>query len=223
MLHRSRALVALFPLFAFTACDDDPAGPPADQATVRFANATTVGIDVNNGGAAAGSNLGFAGTTGCLAVNTSGAASTSLAFHQAGGGSVMVGFSQNFATGGEYTVIAYPGFTGTVQFMTLDDAGYAAVSGQGGVRVVNAAPGSGNLVLWLDGEVVGSAGGTAYGSASSFANVAAGTRSFTITSGGATVATTGAYAVTAGGTHTLVIAPPATGSSELQTFLVSGC
>lgn len=223
MLHRSRALVALFPLFAFTACDDDPTGPRADQATVRFANATSSGIDVNNGGTNAGSNLGFAGSTGCLYVNTSGAAETSLEFRAAGSTNLMVGFSQNFAAGGNYTVIAYPGFTGNTQFMTLDNSGFTATTGQAGVRVVNAAPGSGNLVLRVDGTVVGPTGGVAYGSASTFTNVAAGTDSFTLTSGGATVATTDAVALTAGTTHTIVVAPPAPGTSQLRTFLVRGC
>lgn len=223
MLHRSRALVALFPLFAFTACDDDPTGPGPDQATVRFANATSAGIDVDNGDATAGTNLGFAGTTGCLYVNTTGQAGTSLEFREAGSATLMVGFSQNFAAGGDYTVIAYPGFTGNAQFMTLDNSGYTAVSGQAGIRVVNAAPGSGSLILRLDGEVVGPAGGVAYGSASAFANVTAGTETFTITSGGTTVATTDALTLTAGGTHTLVVAPPAPGTSELRTFLVRGC
>ena len=63
------------------------------------------------------------------------------------------------------------------------------------------------------------------GAGSSFISVPAGTSQIRLTSTGLTtvVLDVGSQAFTAGQTMTLVIAPPATGSTTLRAFLIPNC
>jgi hypothetical protein len=232
MFQRSRALAALLPLLILAgACDDnddDVTGVGNNStATVRFINATNTNIDVSNAGSvgSANGNLGFGISTSCMTVNTSG---TGLQFNQAGTTTAIPGFASTFTSGGNYTVIAYPG-TGTTgtQFVTFNNAGFTPNTGQAGLRIVNAASGSGSLFVLGNASVLGGATtGVGFGTAGNFMSVNAGTQAITFNTGTGTAtvpSNAGNMTFVAGQNYTLVVAPAATGSTTLRTFLVTGC
>ena len=226
MSHRSRAIIALFPLFAIAACGSDDteiAGINAGNATVRFINATNSSIDVSNGGtvASGNGNIAFGGNSSCMTVNTSG---TGLVFNQPGTTTAIPGFTQSLASGGNYSVIAYPSSTGT-QFIAVSNGGFTPTSGQAGVRIFNAASTIGSIVALNNGTALGTGTGVSYGTAGGFMNVPSGSQTITFNTGTGTttIATTAALNFTAGQNYTLVVAPAATGSNTLRTFLVAGC
>ena len=229
MLFRSRAMLALLPLFVLAACGDDDSdvtGTNPSTATVRFINATNTGVDVSNAGTVGtgSGNIAFGGSSSCLTVSTSGTSGTGLAFNQPGTTTAIPGFTQNFTTGGNYTVIAYPSSTGT-QFATISNSGFTPTTGQAGVRIFNAAATSGNLVALGNGTALGTGAGVSYGNAGGFMNVNAGSQAITFNTGTGTTtaANAGTLSFTAGQNYILVVAPAATGSTTLRTFLVPTC
>jgi hypothetical protein len=229
MLHRSLAILALVPLTLIAACGDkdDVGGIVTTNATVRFINATGSNIDVSNAGTvgSGNGNLAFGTSSACTSVNTSGTSGSGLSFNQAGTSTSIPGFTQSFASSGNYSVVAYPGTGGTTQFLTINNGGFTANSGQAGLRIVNAASGSGNLIALGDGTALGTGSGVGFGASGNFMNVNAGSQALTFNTGTgtSTAANAGNITFTAGQNYTLVIAPPATGSTTLRTFLVSGC
>jgi len=225
MLYRSLALAALVPLCLLAACggDDDINSPNVSVATVRFINATNTTIDVSNAGtvASGNGNLAFGGSSTCMTVRTTG---TALAFTQAGTTTAIPGFTPSFNANGNFTVVAIPTSTGT-QFLTLDNSAFTATSGQAGLRIVNAASGSGSIIALGGGAVLGSGVGVPFGTGGSFISVAAGPQAITFNTGTGTttVANAGTLNLTAGQNYTLIVAPAAVGSTALRTFLVPGC
>jgi len=109
--------------------------------------------------------------------------------------------------------------------LTVNNSGFTANTGQAGLRIVNAASGSGNLVALGGGTALGTGTGVGFGSAGSFMNVNAGSQAVTFNTGTgtSTAANAGTLSFVAGQNYTLVVAPAATGSTTLRTFLVSGC
>jgi hypothetical protein len=225
MLHRSLAVAALIPFCLLAGCNDDDSttGVNTSTATVRFINATNTTIDVSNAGTVAtgNGNLAFGASSTCMKVNTTG---TGLTFSQAGTTTPIPGFTPSFNTNGNFTVVAIPTSTGT-QFLTLDNSGFTATAGQAGLRVVNAASGTGSIVALGGGTVLGTGTGVPFGTGGSFISVAAGSQAITFNTGTgtATVANAGTLNLTAGQNYTLVVAPAAAGSTALRTFLVTGC
>ena len=229
MFHRSRAIIALLPVFALAACgsdDTDVTGINNSTATVRFINATNSNIDVSNAGtvASGNGNIAFGGNSSCMTVNISGTSGTGLVFNQPGTTTAIPGYTQSLASGGNYSVIAYPSSTGT-QFITVSNSGFTPTSGQAGLRVFNAASTIGSIVALNNGTVLGTGTGVSYGTAGAFMNVPSGSQTITFNTGTGTttIATTSALNFTAGQNYTLVVAPAATGSNTLRTFLVQGC
>jgi hypothetical protein len=228
MQQTLRATLALLALCGAAACgsnDDDVTGTKS-TATVRFINATNSNIDVSNAGSVAtgNNNLGFGAFSSCMSVNTAGTTGTGLAFNQPGTTTAIPGFTQNLATGGNYTVIAYPSSTGT-QFITVSNSGFTPSSGQAGLRVFNAASTIGSVVALGNGTTLGTGAAVSYGNAGAFVNVPAGSQTITFNTGTgtSTIANAGALSFTAGQNYTLVVAPAATGSNTLRTFMVAGC
>ena len=109
--------------------------------------------------------------------------------------------------------------------LTVNNSGFTANSGQAGLRIINAASGSGNLVALGGGTALGTGTGVGFGTAGSFMNVNAGSQAITFNTGTgtSTAANAGTLNFTSGQNYTLVVAPAATGSTALRTFLVSGC
>jgi len=222
------AALALLSVCALAACgsSDDVTGANSSTATVRFINASTQNIDVSNAGSVAtgNNNLAFGANSSCMTVNTSGNSGTGLAFNQPGTTTAIPGFTQSFAAGGNYTVIAYPSSTGT-QFITLNNSGFTPTSGQAGLRVFNAASTVGSVVALNNGTALGTGAGVSYGSGGAFMNVPSGSQTITFNTGTGTttIANTGSLSFTAGQNYTLVVAPAATGTNTLRTFMVAGC
>ena len=229
----SRSILRLtlaIPLLALAACgddDDDDLTGTGNTATVRFVNATGTSYDAAlNGTVGTGSgNLGFGGSTSCMTLN---ATTPGLTFRNAGTTTTVSGFTPNFQRGGSYTVVAVPGTGGTTQFITLPSTNTPA-SGQAGVRVFNAAQGFGNFDVHVTapGAALGTANATnvTTGNASSWFNTSGGTSQVRFaTAGTQNVALNfGNQNFTAGQNATIVIAPPAAGSTTLRAFMVPNC
>jgi hypothetical protein len=126
-------------------------------------------------------------------------------------------------------VIAYPGTAGTTLFATLSNA-FTPSSGQGGMRVFNAAGPGTSYDIYVSAPGAASATAVAnnvgFGSGSSYFNVAAGaTQQVRITNAGTQpiVLDAGNRNFTAGQNVTLVIAPPLNGSPAPRAFYATGC
>jgi hypothetical protein len=225
MPYRSLVFAAVVPFCLLAGCngDDNDTTGTVSVATVRFINVTGTNIDVSNAGVVAtgNGNLGFGANSACIAVATTG---TGLAFTQAGTTTVIPGFTPNFVAGGNFTVIAFPTTTGT-QFAVIDNSTFTPTSGQAGLRIFNAASGSGSLVVLGGGTALGTGTGVAFGTAGAFINVNAASQAITFNTGSGTtvVANAGTLSFTAGQRYTLVVAPAAAGSTTLRTVLVTGC
>lgn len=222
MRYRGLALLVVLPLALFSACSDSSNGPD-DKATVRFVNATNANIDVANAGVVGtgNGNVAFGGSSACMLVSTK---RDDLAFRQAGTTTAIAGFTQDFSEGDNFTVVAFPSGAST-SFATVSNGSFTATSGQAGLRVFNAASGSGNLVAMIGTTALGTGSGVAFGTAGGFMSVPSGTQTiiFNTGAGTSTVASTGSVNLTAGQNFTLVVAPPSSGSTSLRTFLVGGC
>jgi hypothetical protein len=226
MLRRWFISLTLLSFCALIACDDSTG--TGGNATIRFVNATNSSLDLATGGTVAtgSSNLGFSGSGTCITVN---ALSPDIDVRQAGTtNSVSSTFTPIFAAGNSYIVVAYPGFGGATQYANIGTS-VAPTAGQAGLRVTNLAAGSGAFDVYVTapGAALGTASSTniGFGTTSGLISVAPGTELIRLTTAGTqTVAlNAGNQTFTAGQNAVLVIAPPATGTTALRTFLVSAC
>jgi hypothetical protein len=229
MQFRILALALLASSVTLAACGGDSVtGTDANNATVQFINATGSSLDVAQGGTVATGNgaLSYGTTSLCIATDAS---SSNLAVRLTGTSTPLAGFTPAFQAGGNYTVIAYPGAPGVIQFATVSNA-FTPSAGQGGLRVFNAAVAGASYDVYVSAPGAASATAAAnnigYGSGSSYFNVVAGTaQQVRITNAGSqtVVLDVGSRTFTTGQNVTLVIAPPLTGSPAPQAFYVNGC
>jgi hypothetical protein len=139
----------------------------------------------------------------------------------------LSGFAPTLTAGTSYTIVAYPGASSTA-FVTLNDT-FTPTSGQAGLRVINATTSTTGFDVFVTpvGAVLGTAttANVAAGASSSFVSVPAGAQQIRITNTGSTsvLLDLGSQTLTAGKNATLVIAPPAAGSTTPRAFLVTGC
>jgi hypothetical protein len=229
MNTRILSLVLVTPIVLATACgddinDDNTVTGTTNTATVRFVNATgNSNLSVaNNGVVATGNgNLAFGAGSSCMVVNTT---SPNLTFTNATTGATISGFTPVFTSGGNNTVVAFTDANGNTQFATLDNT-FTPTSGSAGLRIFNAANGSGSVVVNGNGTALGTGSGVAFGTNGSFFSVPAGTQTITFNTGTGTntIANVGSMTFTAGQNQTLILAPAATGSTTLRTFTTNGC
>jgi hypothetical protein len=229
MKTRTLAAVALAPMLALAACDDVELNNPTttnSTATIRFVNATGTSLDVaENGLVASGNgNLMYGGASSCFTVNAN---DPQLSIRNAGTSTTLSGLTTNFTNGGVYTILAYPGASGTTQFAVLP-TNYTPATGQAGLRIFNASTGTYDVYTAASGAsfVTPSVTSIGTGTTSTWFDVAPGANAqLRLSTAGTTTSalTLGNLTWTAGQAQTLVIAPPATGSTTLRTFLVSGC
>lgn len=224
-------VAALFaPTLALTACDGSlsTGTTNSNNATVRFVNATSTSLDIASNGAVSSGNgaLGYGNSSSCITVD---ATSSGLAVRQTGTSVALAGFTPTFQIGGNYTVIAYQGAVGAIQFATVSNA-YTPATGQGGLRVFNAgAVGSSyDVYVTAPGAALGtsSVNNIGVGSGSSYFNVnATSAQEIRITNAGSPTVLVDVPSQTfvSGQNATLVIAPPVTGAPVPRVFLVSGC
>jgi hypothetical protein len=229
MQLRTLALALVASSVTIAACGgDDVTGTDANHATVQFINATAVSLDVAQGGTVATGNgaLSYGTTSLCIVTDAS---NSDLAVRQTGTSTPLTGFTPAFQAGGNYSVIAYPGAPGVIQFGTVSNA-FTASAGQGGLRVFNAAGAGTSYDVYVSAPGASSATAGANnvgnGSGSSYFNVAAGTaQQVRITNAGTqtVVLDVGNRTFTPGQNVTLVITPPLAGSPEPRSFYVAGC
>jgi hypothetical protein len=197
------------------------------NATIRLANATNNALDLLQGTSVltGGGNLAFGTSSACSSVN---AATPGLTIRQTGTTTALPGFTPTLVVGTSYTIIAYPGAS-AVQFATLTNT-FTPVAGQAGLRVFNVTGGATGYDVFVTASgatlTTPTIANAISGTASSFVSVPAGSSQIRVTATGTTtpiVLDLGAQSFTAGQNATLVIAPPAAGSTTLRGFLVPAC
>lgn len=225
MYRRSLAFLASSSLVVLTACssDADVTGTNSGTAMVRFVNATNSSINVvSNGVVGAGnSSIVFGGSSSCVTVSS---ANPGITITNSATNGAIGTFTPSFASGGNYTVVAYTDATGATQFATLSNT-FTPTTGQSGLRVFNAAAGSGGVVVLSNGTVMNSGTTTAFGSGGSFFSIPAGAQTFTFNTGTGTTpfANSGSVTLVAGQNNTIVLGPPAIGTTALRSFIATGC
>lgn len=193
-----------------------------DAATVRFVNATATPLDLATGGvvSAANANIPPGSGVGCFAVDDP--TTPSLTVRQAGATTDLSGFAPTFARGAAYTVVAYPGPSGFVQFISVT-TGAIPATGRGALRVINGSAGLGVVDVYVTtpAATLGTpnAIGIGFGGASSALDVSAGTVQVRLTNSGSTavVFDAGNQLLEAGRSYTLVV------SSATAVILVPDC
>lgn len=197
------------------------------NATVRLINATDAALSLNDSGTAltGASNVAFGAASSCASVPVAGAA---LSVTQSGAATPLGGFAPTLTAGSSTSFVAYPNATGGVQFATLGNA-FTPATGQAGLRVFNATGAATGYDVFVTAAGAPLATATVSnvlsGTPTSFQSVTAGAQQVSITSTGSTtvVIDLGAQTLTAGQNYTLVIAPPASGSTTPRAFLITGC
>lgn len=199
-----------------------------DTATLRFVNATDQSVDVVNHGitVAENSGVGFGQVSNCIAVKPG---DLELVFVRSGVSTALGGtFAPSLEAGHDYTVVAYAGAGGAVQYAVLPSE-FTPAAGQAGVQVVNAAAGSASQDVYVGppGASLGTAAasGVAAGSASAFFGVPGGAQRVRFADAGSSTVglDAGSPSFTAGSNYTLVYAAPAAGSTAARAFLVTNC
>jgi hypothetical protein len=193
-------------------------------ATVRFFNATSTLLDLAVGGVVtpASSSLAPGTDVGCFTVSDP--TQPGLSVRLSGSTTDLAGFAPALSAGGSFTVIAYPGPSGVVQFSTISNSAPSIGSLQSALRVFNGAPrlGSVDVFVTAPGAALGaaSATGVGLGSVSPFFQTPAGVNQIRLTA----IATTtvvfdvGSRTLNAGQAYTLVMA----GESPIA-YLLPAC
>jgi hypothetical protein len=225
MFQKSHVLVGVLSL-ATVACNDSTNGNFVHivaVATVRFVNATDAPITVSNGGVIDSLNirLGFAHQSSCLLVDLSGGTTVPLlTFTDAVSGAVLTGFNVPIPVGGNVTIVAFADTNGVVSFAGMSNR-FTPPAGKGALRFFNAVQATGSLMMLGDG--VSLTPFIAFGAASNFASVRVGSTAVTFTNGTSTVLDAGLQTLGDGQTTTLVVGPPAAGTTPLRFFPVHSC
>jgi hypothetical protein len=195
------------------------------NANVRLFNATGAPLNLLQNGTAltGGSNIAVNASSTCSSIN---AATPNLTITQGASTTPLSGFAPSFTAGSSYTIVAYPGTGGAVQFMTLGNT-YTPTTGQSGIRVFNATGTAYDVFVTTAGATLTTPtiSNTLAGASSSYVSIPAGSQIVTLTSVGGTTSVVAlpATAFAAGQNTTLVVAPPAAGSTTPQLFLVPSC
>ena len=229
MKVRTRLALTLLSTAALAACESRPSTGVAggSTASVRFVNATGATLDVVSGSSVSANNgnLGFGTHSTCLGVD---ATTPNLTVRASGTTTALPGFSLSLATGGRYIVIAYLDRAGTTQFTTFSTTDFVPVSGQSGLRVFDAATGTSfDVYVTAPGADLGvsSAINLSFAGSTNFLGVNGGTVQVRLTppSSQTVVLDAGNQTLAAGQDYILVIAPAATFTTTLRSFLVTAC
>jgi Domain of unknown function (DUF4382)/Domain of unknown function (DUF4397) len=195
------------------------------NANVRLINATDNALNFLQNGTAlsGGSNIAFGTASACSSVN---AATPGLTVTQPPSTTPLAGFAPTLTAGNSFSIVSYPSASG-VQFSTLSNT-FAAASGQAGLRVFNGSGGATGLDVFVTapGAALGTAtfANVASGASSTFSSVAASSQIRVTATGSTTVLLDlGTQALPAVQNTTIVLAPPASGSTTLRGFLIPGC
>jgi hypothetical protein len=194
------------------------------NATVRLVNATDSPLNFLQNGTAlsGGSNLAFGTSSACSSVS---ATTPQLSVTQGASTTPLPGFAPALTASHSFSIVAFPNSTGGVQFATVPTT-FTPASGQAGMGVFNASGGALDVYVTAPGAPLGTPtfANVLAGASGALLGVPAGTSMVRVTAtGNTTVLLTLAMLFPAAQNTTLVIAPPASGSSTLRTFFVPGC
>ena len=194
----------------------------SNAASVRFVNASAVPLDLAVNGTVTGSNANITSgsSVGCFSVPDP--TTPGLTLRQTGTTTDLTGFSPLFASGGRYTVVAFPGPSGVIEFSTVPNAAIIA-TGRSALRVFNGSSGLGVVDVYVTassaplGTPVIS--GLGFGVATGSFDTAAGTVRVRLTTNNTTtvVFDAGNQVLEAGKSYTLVV------SSATSAILVPDC
>jgi hypothetical protein len=228
MSRRVWALVVLAAL-AVAGCDQGTrvAGlVGGNAASVRFVNATGSPLDLTANGQTftAGGHVPAGTSSGCLPVTST----VNVGIRLTGESSDVPGFAPAFVAGQGHTVIVFAGGTGTIRVVTMSDE-FTPTSGLSGLRVFDAAPGTGSLDVYVTapGEPlsVPSTASLGFGGGTPFFDVNPGTSQvrFTVATTPVLAFDAGQIVLTPGARATLVLAPAAAGASTPTVMLLPAC
>lgn len=193
-----------------------------DAATVRFVNATGTMLDLATSGVVRTSNANISPGSGVGCFTIDDPTTPSLTVRQSGTSTNLSSFAPVFARRGTYTLVAYPGASGFIQFLSLLTAATPA-TGRSALRVVNGSTGLGavDVHVTVSGAALGipNATGIGFGGASAAFDVSAGTFQVRLTNSGTTtvVFDAGSQLLEVGRSYTLVV------SSATAAILVPDC
>lgn len=191
-------------------------------ATVRFVNATASALDLAVNGAVSTTNANITPGGGVACFTIDDPTVPGLSVRQAGATTDLGGFTPLFTSGGSFTVVAFPGASGTVQFITVPDVA-VIVSGRSALRVLNASSGLGTVDVYATTPsatlATANVTGVGFGNTSGTFDVPAGAVQVRLTNAGTTnvVFDAGTQTLEAGKSYTLVI------SSATAAILVPDC
>ena len=227
------AILALASVSIIAACgddNDDPIGIGNDDATVRFFNATSGGLNLDvaeNGTVGTGnSNISFNNSSSCIRVNSS---DPQLDVRTANSTTSLPGFTPSFAANGSYTVLV-TGTQAAPVFTTLSDE-FTAPTTAAAIRIINATSSTTPWDIYVNpGTTVVTPSATAVGrnSASPFLTVPANQiNTLHLTNTGQTTVLTGGTitvpSTTAGTVRTIVVTDAPAGSTTLGTKTLEPC
>jgi hypothetical protein len=220
MLRPSHVVAAALALVA-AACNDTDTNFVNTTAKVRLVNDSDTPLSVAFAGVvdSANSRLVFGQSTACVLVDLSIAEVAPLTVTSAVTGTSITS-TPTFTVGANLTIVAFGDETGKVQLTALDNRFVPAPS-DAGLRSFNGAPGVGSLSMRRDGATLTSA--IAFGSASNFVNVPTDAADITFSNGASVVLDAGLIAFPLGQNSTVLVGPPATGTTPLRSFTVQGC
>lgn len=227
MSRRLLRASALFCCLVVAACGGNGSGilavaGSADAATVRFVNATASALDLAVDGTVSTTNANITPGGGVACFTVDDPTVPGLSVRQAGSTTDLGGFTPLFSSGGRYTVVAFPGASGTVQFINVPNAAFI-VSGRSALRVLNASSGLGTVDVYATtpAATLGTPNvtGIGFGNASGTFDVPAGAVQVRLTNASTTnvVFDAGTQSFEAGKSYTLVI------SSATAAILVPDC
>ena len=185
-------------------------------------NATGTSFDLATGGVVTAGNANIVPGAGVACFTVTDPATPALNVRVAGTTAALSGFPAQFAAGGRYLIVAYPGAAGAIQFLSVL-ANPLVASGRSALRVVQGSSALGPVDVYITapGAVLGSpiATGLGYGGASASFDVSAGAQHVRLTSTGSTstVYDTGTQTLAANTGYSLVV------SSATAPILVPDC
>jgi hypothetical protein len=226
-LPACRALALGVAAVALAACGDGSGilavAGSSNGATVRFVNATATPLDLATGGSVITGNANIASGAGVSCFTVPDPAAPGLSVRQAGSTTDLSGFSTSFSANGRYTIVAYPGTAGFIQFVSLPQA-FIPVTGRSALRVFDASAGLGSVDVYV--TAAGAAldqpriTGLNFGTSTGSFDVAAGTMRVRLTNAATTtvVYDAGNQVLEAGKSYTLIIS-----SATTTPVLVPDC
>lgn len=226
MSFRSFRALALLCCATLAACGDGSgilgSAGSTEAARVRFVNASASPLDlaVNGTVPATNANISPGSSVGCFAVPDP--TVPGLSVRQSGSTTDLGGFAPLFSSGGRYTVVAYPGPSGLIQFAGIPNASIP-ISGRSALRVFNgsSALGAVDVYITAPGATLGTPNmsGLGFGASTGSFSVTAGTLQVRLTNNGTTtvVFDAGNQVLAPDASYTLVV------SSGTAAILVQDC